>query len=231
MDDLISKYARKKPAPPPPPPAVQRDYSSTSLKYGASRENIYGTNRDSLYGLYGGASSTSLYVPASRRSSQYEVPSYAPPEPPIYDHAHQRQTRYISASKSSSNLYLQSQYGGGPGFVDTSRSLNRQQKTLSMHGAPTSGRNNSVMEAAASIINAHHGLGTASDWWSSSNQHAGQPAPLQHDWSQKNNLWTAAGSGGVGGGTLGMGGVAAPGIHHHPVLPVQSSIFFPIPLS
>ena len=39
------------------------------------------------------------------------------------------------------------------------------------------------------------GLGTTSDWWNGnqiSNNYG--PAPLQHDWSQKNNLWNPAAS-------------------------------------
>ena len=77
----------------PPIIPLQKDYSSSSLKY-RDRENIYGTlpshsQRDSLYGttnLYGGASSSNLYQP--RRSSQYEIqPPGIPPmgEPPIYE--------------------------------------------------------------------------------------------------------------------------------------------------
>ena len=124
VDDLISKYARKK-APPhpvgPPPPLghqnsahghhpggpipLQKDYSSSSLKFRDSHyggggggggpanhhssrpgdNNIYGTmpnshsQRDSLYGssnLYGGASTSNLFP---RRSSQYDMPP--PPLP------------------------------------------------------------------------------------------------------------------------------------------------------
>lgn len=203
VDDLISKYARKK-APPPPPPAsssnhhpipLQRDYSNTSIKY---RDNIYGTlpsahsQRDSLYGssmgLYGGASSSNLYMP--RRSSQYDIqppggyPSggYGAPEP-IYEQAHPRPQKYLATSKSSSNLYLQPHYGAG-GYMDPNRSLTRQQKTLSMHGAPMTEQQrnrNNVMETAASIIaNAHQsgmGLGTTSDWWSSTYGLTGGVAP------------------------------------------------------
>lgn len=193
VDDLISKYARKKAAPPPPPPSVpapipvQRDYSSNSLKYGGgSRENFYGG-----YGnLYGGASSSNLYQP--RRSSQYEVPAY--PEP-IYEMASStapRQQKYLATSKSSSNLYLQPQYGQND--LGGNRSLSRQHKTLSMHGPPqVSNRNNAVMETAASIIanaqqqNTMGNLGT--DWWGTNSTYG--PAPLQHDWSQK-NLWNPA---------------------------------------
>ena len=46
--------------------------------------------------------------------------------------------------------------------------------------------------------NAHQnnmGLGTTTDWWNGnqiSNNYG--PAPLQHDWSQKNNLWNPAAS-------------------------------------
>jgi hypothetical protein len=46
--------------------------------------------------------------------------------------------------------------------------------------------------------NAHQnnmGLGTTTDWWNGnqiSNNYG--PAPLQHDWSQKNNLWNPASS-------------------------------------
>ena len=233
VDDLISKYARKKAPPPPPPPTgaapripaqnmLQRDYSSSSLKFGASRENVYG-QRDSLYGqnsLYGGASSSNLYGQIPRRSSQYEVPSY--PEP-IYESAAQpttaRQQKYLATSKSSSNLYLQPQYGSGAyGEPGNTRSMGRQQKTLSMHGTPSSGasgRNNAVMETAANIIaNAHQsgvGLGTTSDWWSGNQLTTTYgPTPLQHDWSQKNNLWNPAAAAAVSSG--GSYAAGAPGV-------------------
>ena len=173
---------------PPPPTAVsqnhglQRDYSNTSLnKYGtahSSSQNIAtggaGGQRDSFYGggatnsnLYGGASSTNLrggasssnlYAPPHRRSSQYDIQAQYPE--PIYEPNTPRQQKYLATSKSSSNLYLQPQYGSGAagsGYGDgpgSNRSMGRQHKTLSMHGAPSvnSGRNNAVMETAASII-------------------------------------------------------------------------------
>ena len=183
VDDLISKYARKKAPPPPMPPpptavsqnhGLQRDYSNTSLnKYGSasSSQNITaggaGGQRDSFYGgansnLYGGASSTNLrggasssnlYAPPHRRSSQYDIQAQYPE--PIYEPNTPRQQKYLATSKSSSNLYLQPQYGSGSGYEPGSnRSMGRQHKTLSMHGAPSvnSGRNNAVMETAASII-------------------------------------------------------------------------------
>ena len=188
MDDLISKYARKKAPPPPIPPptavsqnhGLQRDYSNTSLnKYGTSMQHSSSSQnlatggstggagqRGSFYGsnnLYGGASSSNLYEPPHRRSSQYDIQANLQqqyPEP-IYESAAPRQQKYLATSKSSSNLYLQPQYGGyEPG---SNRSMGRQHKTLSMHGAPpvssgrgappvSSGRNNAVMDAAASII-------------------------------------------------------------------------------
>ena len=221
VDDLISKYARKK-APPPPIPAptvsnvpaasqnygLQKDYSSGSLRYGATQREPYNS-------LYGGASSSNLYS-TTRRSSQYDVPSY--PEP-IYESAAPRQQKYLATSKSSSNLYLQPPYGTG-GYLDQSslptRSLNRQQKTLSMHGAPpSSGRNNNVMETAASIIaNAQQGgmgLGQNSDWWNSSQISANfGPAPLQHDWSAKNLSWNPA------QGSTSTFGVGGPSTLGHP---------------
>ena len=253
VDDLISKYARKKAPPPPGPPPtqpppnlLQRDYSSSSLKYGsgmaASRENLYGgsnvgQNRDSFYGsnnLYGGASSSNLYAP--RRSSQYEVPY---PEP-IYETQAPRQQKYLATSKSSSNLYLQPQYGGQFGEPGNTRSMGRQQKTLSMHGAPSStggtlggstgGRNNTVMETAANIIaNAHHqsamGLGTTSDWWSANQLTATYgPAPLQHDWSQKNNLWNPSANYGAPGQPTQTSTAVNPtsmGLQNQTSLPVQ----------
>ena len=179
MDDLISKYARKKAPPPPIPPptavsqnhGLQRDYSNTSLnKYGTSMQHSSssqnlatggstgGGQRGSFYGannLYGGASSSNLYEPPHRRSSQYDVQANLQqqyPEPIYETNATPRQQKYLATSKSSSNLYLQPQYGGyEPG---SNRSMGRQHKTLSMHGAPpvSSGRNNAVMETAASII-------------------------------------------------------------------------------
>lgn len=198
VDDLISKYARKKapvPAPVGPPVPVpvpvpssglQRDYSSSSLKFGASRDSLYGSNN-----LYGGASSSNLY-PAhhhTRRSSQYEI-NY--PEPIYESSTAPRQQKYLATSKSSSNLYLQ---------PHDHRSSLRQQKTLSLHGGqiqppaaavppPAGPRNNTVMETAASIIaNAHQqnamGIGSNTEWWNPNNNTF---HPLQHDWSQK-NVW------------------------------------------
>ena len=203
VDDLISKYARKKapvqplPVPTPQIPnnqnyGLQKDYSSSSLRFAANTATSH--QREPYNSLYGGASSSNLYSSAVRRSSQYDPAAY--PEP-IYESAAPRQQKYLATSKSSSNLYLQNPYAGG--YLDQAslptRSLNRQQKTLSMHGAPpsSSGRNNNVMETAASIIaNAQQqgmGLGQNSDWWNSSNQSFGQPAPIQHDWSAKNLAW------------------------------------------
>ena len=224
VDDLISKYARKKaPVAPLPVPApqiptqnygLQKDYSSSSLRYAANTSSAH--QREPYNSLYGGASSSNLYSSAVRRSSQYDPAAY--PEP-IYESAAPRQQKYLATSKSSSNLYLQNPYAGG--YLDQAslptRSLNRQQKTLSMHGAPpsSSGRNNNVMETAASIIaNAQQqgmGLGQNSDWWNSSNQTSfGQPAPIQHDWSAKNLAWNpptaasaATSSFGAVGATLG----------------------------
>lgn len=192
VDDLISKYARKK-APPAPPVVpvpvpvpsqalpIQRDYSSSSLKFGASRDSLYGSNS-----LYGGASTSNLYP--NRRSSQYEI-NY--PEP-IYESGSStapRQQKYLATSKSSSNLYLQPQYD------PSNRTSLRQHKTLSLHGGPApiqppQPRNNTVMETAASIIaNAHQqnamGIGSNTDWWNPNNNSF---HPLQHDWSQK-NIW------------------------------------------
>ena len=148
-------------------------------------------------------------------------------EPPIYEHHHQgpqRPQKYLATSKSSSNLYLQPHYGtgyGGGNMDPNNRSLTRQQKTLSMHGAPSTGggRNNNVMDTAAAIIaNAHQqsnnnmgGLGNTTDWWS--NTSYGMPSggvpqppppgipgpvelssglpPIQNDW---NNLKPSASS-------------------------------------
>ena len=211
--------------------------------------NSHSHQRDSLYGagssnLYGGASSSNLYGGAStsnlfpRRSSQYDMPPPPLPgtqggtaqygvEPPIYEHHHQgpqRPQKYLATSKSSSNLYLQPHYGtgyGGSNMDPNNRSLTRQQKTLSMHGAPSTGggRNNNVMDTAAAIIaNAHQqsnnnmgGLGNTTDWWS--NTSYGMPSggvpqppppgipgpvelssglpPIQNDW---NNLKPSASS-------------------------------------
>jgi hypothetical protein len=246
VDDLISKYARKK-APPPPPPTqsshhIQRDYSSTSLKYGASRDSLYGVpSRDNLYGgasrdnfygggprdnLYGGyappAPPPSTHVPPPRRSSQYEIPNYAPPPEPTHNY---ERNKYLSTSKSSSNLYLQPQYGGG--YMDPNSRLqsSRQQKTLSMHG--TSGRNNNVMETAASIIaNAQQaGLGLGpTDWWSSNQPSTANTTGLQHSWSQK-NVWNPAAAVAATSGTA----IGARQNHHHPVHhpapPIPVSIF------
>lgn len=242
VDDLISKYARKK-APvqlPVPTPAsnipstvahqnygLQKDYSSSSLRYAANTATTH--QREPYNSLYGGASSSNLYSSAARRSSQYDAPAY--PEP-IYEGAAPRQQKYLATSKSSSNLYLQNPYAGG--YLDQAslptRSLNRQQKTLSMHGAPpSSGRNNNVMETAASIIaNAQQGgmgLGQNSDWWNSNQMSANfGPAPLQHDWSSKNLSWNppaAPGAGGTstfGAGTSNLGGHPAPPPAAMPVL-------------
>ena len=143
---------------------MQHSSSSQNLATGGStggagqRGSFYGSNN-----LYGGASSSNLYEPPHRRSSQYDIQANLQqqyPEP-IYESAAPRQQKYLATSKSSSNLYLQPQYGGyEPG---SNRSMGRQHKTLSMHGAPpvssgrgappvSSGRNNAVMDAAASII-------------------------------------------------------------------------------
>ncbi len=188
----------------------------------------------------GGGSGTSSGV-GVRRSSQYEIPSY--PEP-IYETASAtapRQQKYLATSKSSSNLYLQPQYNdlGPPG---SNRSMGRQQKTLSMHGAPNahlqppvSNRNNAVMETAASIIaNAHQsgiGLGTSTDWWNtnqmSSTSYAA-PAPLQHDWSQK-NLWNPAASFGASIVANATAAAQAVGAGHplgHSATSAQMPVFF-----
>ena len=125
---------------------------------GGQRDSFYGggATNSNLYGgasstnLRGGASSSNLYAPPHRRSSQYDIQAQYPE--PIYEPNTPRQQKYLATSKSSSNLYLQPQYGGyEPG---SNRSMGRQHKTLSMHGAPpvSSGRNNAVMETAASII-------------------------------------------------------------------------------
>lgn len=183
-------------------------YGSNNLYGGASSSNLYGSASNNNHGtpsssnLYSSASSANLYEPPHRRTSQYDIQANLPSYPePIYESTTTpRQQKYLATSKSSSNLYLQPQYGGyEPG---SNRSMGRQHKTLSMHGAPpatNSGRNNAVMETAASIIaNAHQnnmGLGTTTDWWNGnqiSNNYG--PAPLQHDWSQKNNLWNPAAS-------------------------------------
>lgn len=236
----------------PPIIPLQKDYSSSSLKY-RDRENIYGTlpshsQRDSLYGttnLYGGASSSNLYQP--RRSSQYEIqPPGIPPmgEPPIYEQG-PRPQKYLATSKSSSNLYHQPHYGAG--YMDPNRSLTRQQKTLSMHGAPNtgnetemnrkwtagSGRNNNVMETAASIIaNAHQqsgmGLGTNTDWWNTSYGMPGSgptgpavPNPgLQHEpWAatnQKNTMWNPPAA---------FGGVSSASTASVPSMPKMPVVF------
>ena len=252
VDDLISKYGRKNKPEPVRPSSymLQRDYSSSSLKFGSSRDNLYAPS-----GTSGIPAPTPHTI--TRRSSQYELPTitsnevYEPMQTTTATSTGTAPRRYIASSKSSSNLYLNPNLGGsGYGSMDIGHGhghgrghghghglmrggpplTNRQQKTLSMHeGASSSGRNNTVMETAASIIaNAHQagmGLGPA-DWWSSgttghsSYAAAAAPVPLQHDWSQKNVLNT------FGGGS-GIGGLPSASSHHHshaPNLPVPYTL-------
>lgn len=204
VDDLISKYSRKK----------------------ESKDNIYGSN--SYLPDYSTGSlklgSSSGYAPpppihpppppvVARRSSQYELPSYGGMGNDINKSHHYDPLsnsnlsavprRYLATSKSSSNLYLQPhhqhhQHLPGHDSGPLRPQISRQQKTLSMHGAPTTTttRTNNILETAASIIaNANQagvGLGTTPDWWSgpAANSTTIQ-APSQqttHEWTQK-SLW------------------------------------------
>ncbi len=196
VDDLISKYGRKSKPDPIRPNSylLQRDYSSSSLKFGASRDSLYMPT--SATSTAAGAIPAPAQHAITRRSSQYDMQvdnhHY---EPPMHSTSNAGPRRYIASSKSSSNLYLNpglgghgGHGGGGLGMMDQGMgsltrgpplpiaASSRQQKTLSMHEAGGIGghgggtpRKNEVMETAASIIaNAHQsgmGLGPA-DWWS-----------------------------------------------------------------